>query len=151
MWLFLPLSTYNFMGFGFMFGGATGEHPVLMGGVVAGVCAVAVGGVCWLWLLAGRFSSRWVEWFIDLVTCTILAWALVSFLGTGAWESFALALGVAGIGLLWFLQDLRAIDYCISDKRDAWGEWAAAWCLVFDLLVLVAGLARAGEVAKDNS
>ena len=57
---------------------------------------------------------------------------------------------VGAAGALWFLQDLWAIDYCAGDDRDAAFEWLAAWALIFDLMTLVAALARGSTAVQDQ-
>ena len=135
---------------GVMIGAITGAYPGVMRWVFVSVAVLVVAGVTWL-----RFVSDWVRgrvaaWAASAVSCVVPSWMLCLLFGGSPWSCLPWCLAVGATGALWFLQDLWAIDYCAGDDRDASFEWLAAWALIFDLMTLVAALARGADVAQDQ-
>ena len=135
---------------GVMFGAVTGESPGVMRWVFMSVAVLVVAGVTWLRFVSDRVRGRVAAWAASAVSCVVPSWMLCLLFGGSPWSCLPWCLAVGATGALWFLQDLWAIDYCAGDDRDASFEWLAAWALIFDLMTLVAALARGSDAAQDQ-
>ena len=135
---------------GVMFGAATGAYPGVMRWVLVSVAVLVVAGVTWLRFVSDRVHSRVAAWAASAVSCVVPSWMLCLLFGGSPWSCLPWCVAVGATGALWFLQDLWAIDYCAGDDRDASFEWLAAWALIFDLMTLVAALARGADAARNQ-
>ena len=135
---------------GVIFGAITGESPGVMRWVFVSVAVLVVAGVTWLRFVSDRVHSRVAAWAASAVSCVVPSWMLCLLFGGSPWSCLPWCVAVGATGALWFLQDLWAIDYCAGDDRDASFEWLAAWALIFDLMTLVAALARGSDAAQDQ-
>ena len=135
---------------GLVFGAMTGENPGVMRWVLVSVAVLVVAGVTWLRFVSDRVHSRVAAWAASAVSCVLPSWMLCLLFGGSPWSCLPWCMAVGATGALWFLQDLWAIDYCAGDDRDASFEWLAAWALIFDLMTLVAALARGSTAGQDQ-
>ena len=135
---------------GVMFGAMTGERPGVMRWVFVSVAVLVVAGVTWLRFVSDRVHSRVAAWAASAASCVLPSWMLCLLFGGSPWSCLPWCVAVGATGALWFLQDLWAIDYCAGDDRDASFEWLAAWALIFDLMTLVAALARGSTAVQDQ-
>ena len=135
---------------GVMFGAMTGERPGVMRWVFVSVAVLVVAGVTWLRFVSDRVHSRVAAWAASAVSCVVPSWMLCLLFGGSPLSCLPWCVAVGAAGALWFLQDLWAIDYCAGDDRDAAFEWLAAWALIFDLMTLVAALARGSTAVQDQ-
>ncbi len=117
------------------------------------LCAVVVlvGCVSWFRVVSDRVRSRVVVWGALALSCVFPSWGLCLLLGGAWWSTLLTCAGVGMWGVLSFMQDLWAIDYCAADSRDARYEWYAAWIMAFDAIVVVTALYRvAGDSSDDK-
>ena len=135
---------------GVMFGAMTGERPGVMRWVFVSVAVLVVAGVTWLRFVSDRVRGRVAAWAASAASCVLPSWILCLLFGGSPLSCLPWCVAVGAAGALWFLQDLWAIDYCAGDNRDASFEWLAAWALIFDLMTLVAALARGSTAAQDQ-
>ena len=135
---------------GVIFGAMTGESPGVMRWVLVSVAVLVVAGVTWLRFVSDRVRSRVAAWAASAVSCVVPSWMLCLLFGGSPWSCLPWCVAVGATGALWFLQDLWAIDYCAGDDRDASFEWLAAWALIFDLMTLVAALARGSDATRNQ-
>ncbi|WP_229132477.1 hypothetical protein [Bifidobacterium mizhiense] len=135
---------------GLVFGAMTGENPGVMRWVLVSVAVLVVAGVTWLRFVSDRVHSRVAAWAASAVSCVVPSWMLCLLFGGSPLSCLPWCVAVGATGALWFLQDLWAIDYCAGDNRDASFEWLAAWALIFDLMTLVAALARGSTAGQDQ-
>ena len=133
---------------GVMFGAMTGESPGVMRWVFVSVAVLVVAGVTWLRFVSDRVRNRVAAWAAAASSCVVPSWMLCLLFGGSPLSCLPWCMAVGAVGALWFLQDLWAIDYCAGDNRDAAFEWLAAWALIFDLMTLVAALARGSSAAQ---
>ncbi|QYN60033.1 hypothetical protein GYM67_02290 [Bifidobacterium asteroides] len=133
---------------GVMFGAMTGESPGVMRWVFVSVAVLVVAGVTWLRFVSDRVRNRVAAWAAAASSCVVPSWMLCLLFGGSPLSCLPWCMAVGAVGALWFLQDLWAIDYCAGDNRDAAFEWLAAWALIFDLITLVAALARGSSAAQ---
>lgn len=136
--------------FGVVFGAGTGAHPGVMRWVFLSVAVLVVAGVSWLRFVSDLVRNRVAVWVAAAVSCVVPSWLLCLLFGGSPVSCLPWCVAVGAVGALWFLQDLWAIDYCAGDDRDAAFEWLAAWALIFDLMTLVAALARGGTAAQEQ-
>ena len=135
---------------GVVFGAITGMYPGVMRWVLVSVAVLVVAGVTWLRFVSDRVHSRVAAWAASAVSCVVPSWMLCLLFGGSPLSCLPWCVAVGAAGALWFLQDLWAIDYCAGDDRDASFEWLAAWALIFDLMTLVAALARGSTAGQDQ-
>ncbi|WP_229132479.1 hypothetical protein [Bifidobacterium mizhiense] len=133
---------------GVAFGAMTGANPGVMRWVLVSVAVLVSAAVTWLRFVSDLVRVRVAAWAASAASCVVPSWLVCLLFGGSPLSCLPWCVAVGATGALWFLQDLWAIDYCAGDDRDASFEWLAAWALIFDLITLVAALARGGTAAQ---
>ncbi|OZG48739.1 hypothetical protein, partial [Bombiscardovia coagulans] len=138
---FVLLSLPVIIFFGVCFGSIARSDFGVWRWVMVTVGVLVVGALSWFRLVPLVVRNRLGAGAVMVVSCVLPAWMLARGSGSAGASLFWCA-SVGLVGVLWFLQDLWAIDQCVDAGRDARFEWLAAWALLCDLILLVAALLR---------